>query len=223
MEISNESHERVNLLANSSSVGAPVAPFDGVVRVTFFGPAHRFITQFATSDSVAILLNGVEKSSTAVLDHYTLNSSILSNCGGNGTYYGYTVPGITSTWLPIQVSEGDTLDFADGVGQALYSQQSDSVWDSSLEATCNLNVYYSRIPFGVEVVRDTLHLEFITAPNDTLPQPGIHITARAIVKGAGGDGNVRFEIVNHDYPDPANAPDTLIWFLVGSDTLGTPQ
>ncbi|MGA7305533.1 MAG: hypothetical protein WBW88_11700, partial [Rhodothermales bacterium] len=200
-----------------------IAPaFDGWLQVQYYGAAYRFQTKFSSADSNVTTVNGEHGAGDPLLGRYHFVDSSSVVCGGTtGWYHSYAL-GSTTTWQPLHVNEADMLDFSAAVGSPTYTQYNDSTWDVSLALPCGDTTYfYSAFNFAVVIKRDTLNLKFVTAPGDTLPEPDVEITARAVVRGASGTGKVRFEIENHDYP--GGVPDTLIWFLAGADTVVTPQ
>ena len=99
--------------------GYPVAPFDGWLRIFYFGNAYRFQVPLDNSDSLDVLLNGALVAQDPLLNRYEFTSDTLAKCaleGPNAQYTEYTHIDTADTWQPIRVKQGDQIDFTAAVG-----------------------------------------------------------------------------------------------------------
>ncbi len=153
----------------SLASGSPVAPFDGWAQIVYFDNLRLFGTELTSSDSLRLLVNGSSVSSDLLSNRYALAGKSLSDCGeGTDTLYNYNAIDSVDTWLPLQVNEGDTLDFeaiADTsvVGSVIYDQIDTNLWTASIQEACPTSAFRYRLDFGLVFVQESLTIDLSQA------------------------------------------------------------
>jgi hypothetical protein len=155
----------------SLASGSPVAPFDGWLRIFYFGNAYRFQVPFDSSDSLNVFVNETLAAQDALLGRYEFSSDTLARCeleGANAQYTEYAHIDTADTWQPIRVKQGDQIDFTAAIGTPSYTQFDTNLWSVKISELCPTGIWNSSIDFGVSIDQDTLDLQ-IDEPKEVWP------------------------------------------------------